>query len=96
MNSEILGLPTESGSGVVFAKSVNDILMFRFDGRVDEISFHKRSGEMTENGVPITIRLKYGDGVGVDELSEKIITNQMLKATLWDMRNKKSYIRRIR
>ena len=82
MNSEILGLPTESGSGVVFAKSVNDILMFRFDGRVDEISFHKRSGEMTENGVPITIRLKYGDGVGVDELSENNYYKSNVKSYL--------------
>ena len=82
MNSEILGLPTESGSGVVFAKSVNDILMFRFDGRVDEISFHERSGEMTENGVPITIRLKYGDGVGVDELSENNYYKSNVKSYL--------------
>ena len=82
MNSEILGLPTESGSGVVFAKSVNDILMFRFDGRIDEISFQKRSGEMTENGVPITIRLKYGDGVGVDELSENNYYKSNVKSYL--------------
>ena len=82
MNSEILGLPTESGNGVVFAKSVNDILMFRFDGRIDEISFHKRSGEMTENGVPITIRLKYGDGVGVDELSENNYYKSNVKSYL--------------
>ena len=82
MNSEILGLPTESGSGVVFAKSVNDILMFRFDGRIDEISFHKRSGEITENGVPITIRLKYGDGVGVDELSENNYYKSNVKSYL--------------
>jgi len=82
MNSEILGLPTESGSGVVFAKSVNDILIFRFDGRVDDISFHKRSDEMTENGVPITIRLKYGDGVGVDELSENNYYKSNVKSYL--------------
>ena len=82
MNSEILGLPTESSSGVVFAKSVNDILMFRFDGRVEDISFHKRSGEMIENGVPITIRLKYGDGVGVDELSENNYYKSNVKSYL--------------
>ena len=70
MNSEILGFPTESGNGVVFARSVNNILMYRFDGRVEQITFHKRDGEITDNGVPITIRLKYGDNVGVDELSE--------------------------
>ena len=82
MNSEILGLPTESGNGVVFAKSVNDILMFWFDGRVDEINFIKRSGEITENGVPITIRLKYGEEVGVDELSENNYYKSNVKSYL--------------
>jgi prolipoprotein diacylglyceryltransferase len=67
MNSEILGLPTETKNGVIFAKSVNDILSYRFDGRVDEISFHSREGEINDNGVPITIRLKYVDNLVVDE-----------------------------
>ena len=67
MNSEILGLPTETNNGVIFAKSVNDILSYRFDGRVDEISFHPREDESNEKGVPITIRLKYVDGHIVDE-----------------------------
>lgn len=70
MNSEILGLPTGSENGVVFARSVNDILTFRFDGRIENITFHKREAESLSNGVPITIRLKYGDGVGVDINSE--------------------------
>lgn len=70
MNSEILGLPTGSENGVVFARSVNDILTFRFDGRIENITFHKREAESSSNGVPITIRLKYGDGVGVDITSE--------------------------
>ena len=67
MNSEILGLPTESRNGVVFAKSVNDILSYRFDGRVDQITFHPREGEVNENGVPITIRLKYVEDLVIDE-----------------------------
>ena len=67
MNSEILGLPTETKNGVIFAKSVNDILSYRFDGRVDEISFHSREGEINDTGVPITIRLKYVDDLVVDE-----------------------------
>ena len=57
MNSEILGLPTESGNGVVFARSVNDILSYRFDGRVENITFHKRDGDITENGIPLTCLL---------------------------------------
>ena len=80
MNSEILGLPTESDNGVVFAKSVNDILKFRFDGRVEDITFHKREGKLTENGVPITIRLKYGEGVGVDEMSENTYYKSNVKS----------------
>ena len=57
MNSEILGLPTESENGVVFAKSVNDILSFRFDGRVENISFLSRDGEATDKGVPLQLEL---------------------------------------
>ena len=92
MNSEILGLPTESGNGVVFAKSVNDILMFRFDGRVDEISFFKRSDEISEKGVPITIRLKYGEGVGVDELSENNYYKSNVKSYLMGYEGIRSHI----
>ena len=92
MNSEILGLPTESGNGVVFAKSVNDILMFRFDGRVDDISFHNRPGEITTKGVPITIRLKYGEGVGVDELSENNYYKSNVKSYLMGYEGIRSHI----
>ena len=82
MNSEILGFQTETGSGVVFARSVNDILMYRFDGRVDEITFHKRDGESNESGVPMTIRLKYGEGVGIDEEYENNYYQSNVKSYL--------------
>ena len=92
MNSEILGLPTGSGNGVVFAKSVNDILKFRFDGRVEDITFHKRDGNITENGVPITIRLKYGEGVGVDENSENNYYKSNVKSYLMGYEGIRSHI----
>ena len=92
MNSEILGLPTDSGNGVVFAKSVNDILKFRFDGRVEDITFHKRDGNITENGVPITIRLKYGEGVGVDENSENNYYKSNVKSYLMGYEGIRSHI----
>ncbi len=82
MNSEILGFQTETGSGVVFARSVNDILMYRFDGRVEEITFHKRKGEANDKGVPITIRLKYGEGVGIDEKYENNYYQSNVKSYL--------------
>tara|TARA_B100000287_G_scaffold385513_1_gene392720 strand:- start:349 stop:1425 length:1077 start_codon:yes stop_codon:yes gene_type:complete len=82
MNSEILGLPTNNENGVVFARTVNDILKYRFDGRVDKITFHKRNSEVTEYGVPITIRMKYGSNVGVDEQSENNYYKSNVKSYL--------------
>ncbi len=67
MNSEILGLPTGTDNGVVFVRGVNDILSYRFDGRVDRISFQSRDEEFSENGVPITIQIKYQDDLVIDE-----------------------------
>ena len=80
MNSEILGLPTESENGVVFAKSVNDILSFRFDGRVENISFLSRDGEATDKGVPITIRIKYQDDLVIDEEYENNFYRSSVKS----------------
>ena len=82
MNSEILGLPTNNENGVVFVRTVNDILKYRFDGRVDEITFHKRNSEATEYGVPITIRMKYGSNVGVDEQAENNYYKSNVKSYL--------------
>ena len=82
MNSEILGLPTNNENGVVFVRTVNDILKYRFDGRVEEISFHKRNSEFSENGVPITIRLKYGSDVGLDQFSENNYYKSNVKSYL--------------
>ena len=50
-----------------FARNTNDILMYRFDGRVEEINFLKREGNNNENGVPVTIRINYKDGLALDE-----------------------------
>ena len=92
LNSEILGLPSESQNGVVFARSVNDILKFRFDGRVEKITFHKRDGQYDKNGVPITIRMEYGDGVGVDEIVENNYFKSNVKSYLLGYQGIKDHI----
>ena len=80
MNSEILGLPTGTDNGVVFVRGVNDILSYRFDGRVDRISFQSRDEEFSENGVPITIKIKYQDDLVIDEEFENNFYSSSIKS----------------
>ena len=92
MNSEILGLPTESKSGVVFARNTNDILMYRFDGRVENINFLKRDGNDNDNGVPITIRINYKDGLVLDEEYENNFYKNDIKTFLLGYENIRNHI----
>ena len=80
MNSEILGLPTGTDNGVVFVRGANDILSYRFDGRVDRISFLSRDEKVSENGVPITIRIKYQDDLVIDEEYENNFYTSSIKS----------------
>ena len=80
MNSEILGLPTGTDNGVVFVRGVNDILSYRFDGRVDRISFQSGDEEFSENGVPITIKIKYQDDLVIDEEFENNFYSSSIKS----------------
>ncbi|UXP33308.1 prolipoprotein diacylglyceryl transferase [Reichenbachiella agarivorans] len=64
MNSEIIGLPTGTDSGIVFARSVED--MFKnLDPRIEEVSFDQVEDQsITESGkVPMMISLTYKRGV---------------------------------
>ena len=92
MNSEILGLPTESGNGVVFARNTNDILMYRFDGRVEDIDFLKRDGDKNENGVPMTIRINYKEGLVIDEEYENNYYRNDIKTFLLGYENIRDHI----
>jgi len=81
-NSEIIGLPTNSDNGVVFARDAHDILKYRFGERIDKISFSKRYEESKNipNGkVPITINIKYKDKFVIDESFEKSFYEKELK-----------------
>lgn len=67
MNSEIIGLPTGTDSGIVFARSGEDMLK-SLDSRIETVDFEKGGIiKSTEEGkVPMTIHLDYKRGVKLD------------------------------
>lgn len=94
-NSEIIGLPTESSSGVVFARDAHEILKYRFGDRVDKIYFTKRDDnkEKSPSGkVPITITVKYQDKFVIDESFEKSFYENDLKRYILGYDNIRKHI----
>jgi prolipoprotein diacylglyceryltransferase len=49
-NSEIIGKPTESNSGVVFARNVSEVL--KSDPGIEEVHFSTGSGDLNQEGYP--------------------------------------------
>ncbi|SHK57341.1 prolipoprotein diacylglyceryl transferase [Reichenbachiella agariperforans] len=73
MNSEIIGLPTGSENGIVFARSIEDMFT-RLDPRIEEVSFEK-GGEATSTSpgeIPMQIELVYKRGVELQEDNTKL------------------------
>ena len=66
-NSEIIGKPSNSGYGVVFAREVTDYLTYdpTGSGWIDKVDYRKNlNGQVNENGaVPIYIYLKFKNRV---------------------------------
>lgn len=73
MNSEIIGLPTGTESGIVFARSAEDMFT-SLDSRIEKVSFEKGGKiESTEAGkIPMTIHLEYKRTVSLDEANAKL------------------------
>ena len=72
MNSEIIGLPTGSDNGIVFARNVENMLMSS-DGRIEKVTFEK-GGDITSEDpglVPITVVLQYKRSISLDEQKAK-------------------------
>jgi len=72
VNSEIIGLPTETSNGIVFARSVEDLLSGA-DERIEQVSFIKGGQKESGNSghVPMTILLQYRRGVELDPVLSK-------------------------
>lgn len=67
MNSEIIGKPTQSESGVVFARNVSEIL--KRDGRIKEVSFVQQDSLASEDGyMPVKILLEFEEELGNTEV----------------------------
>ncbi|PIB36888.1 hypothetical protein BFP72_16500 [Reichenbachiella sp. 5M10] len=67
MNSEIIGLPTGSDRGIVFARSVEDMFT-SIDSRIEDVSFEE-GGEIVSSQpgyIPMTIKLTYKRGIELD------------------------------
>ncbi len=70
MNSEILGMPTDSGFGVVFAKNVEDLLTYRSGENIEEVTFERGGRAVAEQPghVPMKVIIKYKRGLAIDEI----------------------------
>ncbi|BDD03341.1 prolipoprotein diacylglyceryl transferase [Aureibacter tunicatorum] len=72
VNSEIIGKPTHTDSGVVFARDA--VEAFEYGNKsIEKISFERQkvsSGENVENGVPMTLEIVFKKGI-IDESSIK-------------------------
>ncbi len=61
MNSEIIGKPTHSASGIVFARNVSEVL--KSDESIKEVSYVKQDSVPNENGYqPVKILLEFNEG----------------------------------
>ncbi|NJN26578.1 MAG: prolipoprotein diacylglyceryl transferase [Cyclobacteriaceae bacterium] len=73
LNAEIIGTPTRSEYGVVFARDVIDRLEYM--PQIDEVSLSKnKEGETDENGyVPVQIALTFDASVNSEALARQIV-----------------------
>lgn len=80
VNSEIVGKPTQSDYGVVFARNIVDILT-GFNSPIEDIEFSKRSGEALDGYEPITMQVTFKNGdyekSGIDQYIEGRLKNTL-------------------
>jgi prolipoprotein diacylglyceryltransferase len=80
VNSEIVGKPTESDYGVVFARNAENVLTGN-NSPLEVVSFDKRSGDALNGYQPITIQATFKDG-DYDKSSIEQYIEVSLKNTL--------------
>ena len=84
-NSEILGIPTESGNGIVFSRILTDAI-YEQDSRIENVSFEKRDGEKDGSKVPLTINVEYERGEEISENDLKSFGSRTMSYFLNDKR----------
>lgn len=80
VNSEIVGKPTQSDYGVVFARNVVSVLTGS-NSPIEDIEFAKRSGEALDGYEPITMQVTFKNGdyekSGIDQYIEGRLNNTL-------------------
>ena len=83
MNSEIIGLPTNSDYGVVFARNIEEVFLDA-DRGIDDVEFSK-GGEAVSDApghVPVTIKLTFERGKELIEAQAATFIGQHVKNSL--------------
>jgi len=84
VNSEIVGKPTKSDYGVIFAKNVKEVLT-NSSSPIEAIDFSKRAGESLNGYEPITMHLTFKDGdyekTGIEQYLETRFKNTLTNHT---------------
>ncbi len=90
MNSEMIGIPTNSDSGIVFARSMEDRLDYNID-QLEKIEFEKDDNREGVDGyVPVNIKFHYLRKLSLDETKVKdYYTNTVSKILSEPLRNDK-------
>jgi len=72
INSEIIGLPTGTSNGIVFARSVEDMFL-NSDERIEEVTFIKGGQKISDDPglVSMTILLEYRRGIELNQGTSK-------------------------
>ncbi|WP_109832492.1 prolipoprotein diacylglyceryl transferase [Reichenbachiella versicolor] len=80
MNSEIIGKPTKSDYGVVFARSLEEAVL-REDRAIEDISFSKGDQDLGEY-VPVNLELTYKRGMVNDESAKAESIKRTIKSII--------------
>ena len=80
MNSEIIGLPTNSDYGVVFARDVEELFLDSNRG-IEEVNFSKGGEAASEKPghVPMTITLQYKKGIELTDQQAEVFIGKNIK-----------------
>lgn len=79
LNSEIVGIQSNSDYGVVFARDAEEILEAYGQGSIEEVEAHKVEQEIPGIEYPMQLELSFSKGIG-EEVASNIIDNELSRA----------------
>lgn len=93
MNSEIIGKPTGTDSGVVFARNVTDGIQF-FGAPIDHIDYKERDEQVADfsEGVPMSIYLTFTENMRWGESELNLFLDENVKRALTSFNTVKEHV----